>query len=70
MRHANSHELSFKFRYLSNGQPAGFTAWRGVATPQALTLGDDTITYDRIVDRAVVDDRLILGIASPETLSA
>ncbi|MCE9556564.1 MAG: hypothetical protein K8T91_24710, partial [Planctomycetes bacterium] len=47
-----------------------FTAWRGVATPQALTLGDDTITYDRIVDRAVVDDRLILGIASPETLSA
>ena len=62
-------ELPFKFRFLKNGQAAGFTAWKGTATAEALTLGDDEIAYSRIVDRAVSDDRLVLGISDAGSLT-
>jgi tetratricopeptide (TPR) repeat protein len=56
-------DKSFKFRYVIGGQPSGFLSQAGKATGQELLLGEESLSYDEIVDTTVRDDRLLLAIS-------
>lgn len=58
--------LSFKFKYVRNGQVRGWFAQKGIANDRGLILGEDTLGYNDILDTTTRDNRLILAI-SPGT---
>lgn len=61
-------DKSFKFRYVIGGRSSGLLSQAGKATGQELILGEESLSYDEIVDTTVRDDRLILAIAPKRSL--
>jgi hypothetical protein len=58
--------LAFKFRYVRDGRVQGMFAKKGMATGQKLVLGEESLSYDAIVDSTTRDDWLFLAL-SPGT---
>jgi hypothetical protein len=56
--------LSFKFRFVQNGQARGLRAKAASASSDALVLDGEPIQYEDIVDTTSQDKRLILALAS------
>lgn len=52
----------FKFRYVRNGEPAGWVSKKGRIEPNALFLGDDSISYDSIAETITRGDRILLKL--------
>ncbi len=61
--------LTFKFRFLKNGDVQSTFRKKGEATEEQLTLGKDIIDYDTIVDKATRDNRLLILLASGTQVS-
>lgn len=57
-------ELSFKFKYVRDGQATGLVSQKGVANDRELILGEESLSYDTIVDTTVRDKRLVLVLSS------
>lgn len=68
MSHTNS-ELSFKFRFVSNGYAQGLFAQKGTANDREIFLGKETLIYDDITDTTTRDQRLAIAISSTACLS-
>ena len=58
-------EMKFKFRYVFKGQTTTVSTKKGKATDQELILDKNILSYDRILETTVRDNRLIF-IISPE----
>ncbi len=61
--------LTFKFRYCVNGQPTGFRASKGMAGPDALTLGDITVPIETITQTLTRDNHLVLVLSDTSRYS-
>lgn len=56
----DANPLSFKFRFVKNGQPAHMFSKKGSADEEGLELGGERIRYDDIVDTTTRDNRVIM----------
>lgn len=62
-------EISFKFRYVMDGEPRGFLAKKAIANQQEIRLGEERLIYDDIAKTKIRKQRLMLGISPAACLS-
>lgn len=62
-------ELSFKFKYVKNGNPQGIFAQKATASSEEIILGKERLIYEDIADSTTRDNRLILAIYPTASLS-
>jgi len=60
-RHADVEE--FKFRYVRNGDTLGFRAKQGRLGDKELTLDDDSVSYEQVVDTATRGNRIVMALS-------
>jgi hypothetical protein len=58
-------DLSIRFRYVHNGQNVNFFRQKGTANRQGLTLTEEDLSYDHIIDSTTRDNRLAL-VSDPQ----
>lgn len=62
-------DLRFKFKYVGeNHRIKGLSAQKGAASQTGLVLGEETLSFDQIVETTVRDKRLAIVIAQPSAL--
>lgn len=59
-------ELPIRFRFVHEGQTANFLRQKGLAKRQGLTLAEESLSYDHIIDSTTRDNRVAL-VLDPET---